>query len=182
MNFLLLASGAAGGSITDVKPGLIFWTLITFFIVAFLLRRMAWTPVLKAVDEREKQIVGAIDSAKRERAEAEKLLAEQKTAIADARREAGEQLRKNQADMEKFREEMMAKSRAEAELLKKEAQKSIEDERAKAVAELRAEAVQLSIRVAEKLLAEKLDDAKHRALAEQFVADLSKSATQPRAA
>jgi F-type H+-transporting ATPase subunit b len=177
MNFLLLASG----SITDVKPGLVIWTLITFGIVAFVLRRMAWGPILKAVDEREKQISGAIDSAKRERAEAEKLLAEQKTGIADARREAADQLRKNQADMDKFREEMMAKSRAEAEILKKDAQRSIEEERIKAVAELRSQAVTLSIQIAEKLLAEKLDDAKHRALAEQFVADLSKAGTQPRA-
>jgi F-type H+-transporting ATPase subunit b len=181
MNFLLLAAGGSGGSITDVKPGLIFWTLITFFIVAFLLKRLAWAPVLKAVDEREKQIAGAIDSAKRERAEAEKMLAEQKTAIADARREAGEQLRKNQADMDKFRDEMMAKSRVEAEALKKDAQRSIEEERIKAVAELRSQAVSLSIQIAEKLLAEKLDDAKHRALAEQFVSDLSKGASQPRA-
>jgi F-type H+-transporting ATPase subunit b len=181
MNFLLLASSGGGGSITDVKPGLIFWTLITFFIVAFLLRRMAWDPVLKAVDERERQITASIESAKRERAEAEKLLAEQKTAIADARREAADQLRKNQADMEKFREETMAQARQAADQLKKDAQKSIEDERAKAVNELRAEAGALALRVAEKLLAEKLDDAKHRALAEQFVADLSKTAAQPRA-
>ena len=181
MNFLLLASGAAGGSITDVKPGLIFWTLITFFIVAFVLRRIAWTPVLKAVDEREKQIAGAIDSAKRERAEAEKLLAEQKTAIADARREAADQLRKNQADMDKFRDDMMAKARVEPDAAKKDAERAIEEAKVKATAELRTEAVALSIRIAEKLLAEKLDDAKHRQLAEQFVADLSKTAAQPRA-
>lgn len=177
MNFLLLASGG----VTDVKPGLIFWTLVTFIIVAFTLRRVAWGPVLKAVDEREKQIAGAIDSAKRERAEAEKLLAEQKTAIAAARQEAADQLRKNQADMEKFREEMMAKARKEAEEQKKDAQRAIEEERIKAVAELRAEAVGLSIRIAEQLLSEKLDDARHRALAEKFVADLGKTAAQPRA-
>ena len=177
MNFLLLAAGG----ITDVKPGLVIWTLITFFIVAFVLRRMAWTPVLKAVDEREKQIAGAIDSAKRERAEAEKLLAEQKTAISDARREAADQLRKNQADMEKFREEMMAKAGKEAEERKKDAERSIEEAKVKAAAELRQEAADLGIRIAEKLLAEKLDDARHRALAEQFVAELSKLAAQPRA-
>jgi F-type H+-transporting ATPase subunit b len=178
MNFLLLAAAEHGGSITDVKPGLIFWTLITFFIVAFLLRRMAWGPVLKAVDEREKQIAGAIDSAKRERAEAEKLLAEQKTAIADARREAAETLRKNQGEMDKFRDDLMSKARADADAHKKDAERAIDEAKNKASAELRQQAADLGIRIAEKLLAEKLDDAKHKALAEQFVADLSK---QPRA-
>lgn len=170
MNLLILASGG----ITDVKPGLIFWTLVTFIIVAFVLRRVAWGPILAAVDEREKQITQSIESAKRERAEAEKLLAEQKTAIADARREAADQLRKNQSDMEKFREEMMARSRKEAEDLKADARKSIEEERNKASAELKAEAAALAIRITEKLLNEKLDDAKHKAMAEQFVADLQK--------
>lgn len=168
MNFLVLAAG-----FTDVKPGLIFWTLITFFIVAFVLRRAAWGPILKAVGEREKAISGSIEAAKRERAEAEKLLGEQKTAIAGARAEAAEMMRKNQADMEKFREDLMGKSRKEADELKADARRSIEEEKNKAVAELKAQAVSLAIQVAEKLIEEKLDDAKHKALAEKFVADLS---------
>lgn len=170
MSFLLLASG-----FTDIRPGLIFWTIITFLLVFFLLRAKAWKPVLSLVEEREKQIHNAIESAKRERAEAEKLLAEQKTAIAEARREAAEHLKKNQAEMEKFREELMAKSRREAEQLKADAKRAIDDERAKAVAELKAEAVGLGIQIAEMLLTEKLDDARHRKLAEQFIEKLPKN-------
>jgi F-type H+-transporting ATPase subunit b len=170
MNFLVLASGGAG--FTDVRPGLIFWTLVTFFIVAFILRRAAWGPILKAVDEREKAISGSIEAAKRERAEAEKLLGEQKSAIAGARAEAADMMRKNQADMEKFREDLMAKSRKEADDLKADARRSIEEEKNKAVADLKAQAVGLAIQIAEKLIDEKLDDAKHKSLAEKFITDL----------
>ena len=46
MNFLVLASN----SFTDVKPGLIIWTWITFIIVLFILRRFAWGPLLSAVE------------------------------------------------------------------------------------------------------------------------------------
>src|SRR5438876_11208469 len=105
MHTLVLASG----SLTDVQPGLVFWTLITFIIVAFVLRRVAWGPLLQAVNDREKQIQSSIDAAKKERAEAEKLLAEQKTAIAAARSEAAEALRKTTSDRERLREERMAK-------------------------------------------------------------------------
>ena len=173
MNCLLLASNA----FTDVKPGLIIWTWITFIIVAIILRKFAWGPLLSAVDSREKNITNAIESAKRERAEAEKLLGEQKTAIAAARQEAADAVRKTQAEMEKFREELMGKARKEAETMKADAQRAITEERAKAVAEIKAEAVKLSIAIAEKLLTEKLDDAKHQALAQQFVADLGKKQT-----
>lgn len=172
MNLIVLAS-----SFTDVKPGLIIWTWITFIIVLFILRKFAWGPLLSAVDSREKSITNAIESAKRERAEAEKLLAEQKTAIAQARQEAADAVRKTQADMERFREELMDKARKEADSLKADAQRAIVEERTKAVAELKAESVKLSIAIAEKLLNERLDDAKHQQLAQQFVQDLGKKQT-----
>ena len=170
MNVLVLAS-----TFTDVKPGLIIWTWITFLIVLVILKKYAWGPLLSAVDSREKNILNAIESAKRERAEAEKLLSEQKEAISQARREAGEQVRKTQVEMEKLREELMAKARKEAEELKAEARRTIEEERVRAIQDVRSEAVALSIQIAEKLLLERLDDAKHQELAKQFVSDLSKA-------
>lgn len=169
MNALVLAS-----SFTDVKPGLIIWTWITFAVVAFILRKFVWQELFKAVENRDKNIANAIESAKRERAEAEKLLGEQKTAIAQARQEAADAVRKTQSDMEKFRDEVMAKARKEAEELKADARKMIDEERVKALNEIKAEAVKLSIQVAEKLLSEKLDDAKHQQLAQQFVSELGK--------
>jgi F-type H+-transporting ATPase subunit b len=167
MNFLLAST------FTDVKPGLIIWTWLTFLVVLVILRKVAWGPLLKSVEDREKNIVNAIESAKRERAEAEKLLAEQKTAIAQARQEAADQVRKTQADMEKFRDEVMGKARKEADDLKVDAKKAIEEERSKAVADIKREAAGLAVQVAEKLLAERLDDTKHQQLAQQFVTDLS---------
>jgi F-type H+-transporting ATPase subunit b len=156
----------------QVRPGLIFWTLITFVLVLVVLRWKAWGPILSLVEEREKQIASAIESAKRERAEAEKLLADQKTAIAEARRDAAEMMRKNQQEVEKYREELMAKSRKEAEEFKAQARREIEDQKAKAIAEVRGLAVDLAIEAAGKLISERMDDAKHRALAEQFVKGL----------
>ena len=167
MNTLLLAA-----SFLEVRPGLIFWTLITFVLVLFVLRWKAWGPILSLVEEREKQISSAIESAKKERQEAEKLLADQKTAIAEARREAAEMMRKNQQDVEKYREELMAKSRKEAEEFKAQARREIEDQKAKAIAEVRSMAVDLAMEVAGKLISERMDDAKQRALAEQFVKGL----------
>jgi F-type H+-transporting ATPase subunit b len=166
---LLLASS----NLTEVRPGLIFWTLVTFVLVAFVLRRRAWGPILQLVEEREREIVNAIESAKRERAEAEKLLSEQKAAIAEARREAGEMMRKNQAEVEKFREELMGRARAEAESAKQEAQRAIQDERAKALVELKSSAANLAVDIAKKLLGQELNDEKHRALAQEFLDQLS---------
>ena len=170
-SFLIVGAGG----FTEVRPGLIFWTLVTFIVVALVLRAKAWKPILALVAERESTIRKAIESAKRERAEAEKLLAEQKAAAVEARREAAEMMRRNQAEVERFREELMARSRQEAEQLRVDAQKVIQEEKARAIAEVRAVAVDLAIDIASKLLSERLDDAKQRALAQEFVEQLPKA-------
>ena len=175
MNALVLAAA----SFMEIRPGLIFWTIVTFIIVAIVLRVTAWKPILELVSEREKQIEASIESAKHERREAEKLVAEQKAAVATARHEAAEMLRKNQQDMERFREELMAKSRKEAEQLKAEAERAINEERAKAIAEVKALTVDLAIDIAAKLLGEQLDGPKQRKLAEQFIEQLPKPSEGP---
>jgi F-type H+-transporting ATPase subunit b len=175
-HLLLIASG-----FTEIRPSLIFWTLVTFALVALVLRWKAWGPILSVVEEREKQITAAVESAKRERAEAEKLLAEQKSAIAEARRESAEMLRKSQADLEKFKEQVMADARKKADEEIASARRQIQDEKMKALAEVKSTAVDLALAAAEKLLGERLDDAKHRTLAEQFIADLPKGTNGTRA-
>ena len=169
----------AASNLVDVRPGLIFWTLVTFFLVALLLRRVAWGPILKVVDEREKSIAASIESAKRERAEAERLLAEQKEAIQKARGEASEMMRKNAEDVEKLRVDLVARARAEAEAQKTEALRDIQNEKVKAVNEVKGLAADLAIQIAEKLLGERLDPAKQKELATQYLAEVSRAAGGP---
>ncbi len=168
---LTLAAGHAQPA--EFGIGLLAMTIVSFLVLFGILSKFAIKPTLAVLKNREGQIKDAIDSAKRERADAEKLLGEQKTAIAQARQEAADQVRKTQHEMEKFRDELMGKARKEAEDLKLEARRTMEEERVKAVGELKAEAVKLSIQIAEKLLNERMDDAKHQQLAQQFVTELA---------
>jgi F-type H+-transporting ATPase subunit b len=169
----------AASSLVDVRPGLIFWTLITFFLVALLLRRVAWGPILKVVDEREKSIAASIESAKRERAEAERLLAEQKDAIQKARAEAADMMRRNAEDVEKLRNELVSKARAEAEAQKTDALREIQNEKAKAVNDVKKVAADLAIQITEKLLNKQLDDKTQKDLANQYLAEVSRTAGGP---
>lgn len=168
MSPILLAA-----NFTEIRPALIFWTLVTFAVVFIVLRWKAWGPILSVVDEREKQIRLAVESAKRERAEADRLLGEQKQAIAAARREAAEMIRKAQADMDRFRDELKAQASREATELKLQASREIEEQTKKAFAEVKAMAANLAVEVAAKLINERLDDGKHRALAEQYIDQLA---------
>ena len=124
----------------DVRPGLIFWT------ARHLPRRcrraaleVAWGPILKLVDEREKQIVSVRSSRRSsERAEAERLLAEQKAAIAEARREAAELAQRSKQEVETFRERADGQepARRPRSSARRRAQQ-IQEEKAKAIAEVK---------------------------------------------
>ena len=62
----LLAAGASG--LIDVVPGLMIWTLIAFAITFFVLRRFAFGPIQKTIDERRDRIRAAVDEADHARA------------------------------------------------------------------------------------------------------------------
>jgi F-type H+-transporting ATPase subunit b len=162
----------AAGGITDINVGLTMWTGITFLILLAVLKRYAWGPIVRTLDERERTIREAIESAKKERAEAEKLLTAQREALASAQREAAELGRKNQQDVEALRQELTARARKEADELLGEARRQITEELARARTELKEQVVDLAIDAAARLVRANLDDKGQRALVEEYLAQL----------
>jgi F-type H+-transporting ATPase subunit b len=161
---------AAG--IMDLNPGLTLWTAITFLLLVLVLSRFAWKPIVKMLDERERTIRDAIEQAKKERAEAERLLAEQKASLAGAQREAAELAKRSQQDIEALRQDLTARARKEADDLVAQARKQIVEEKAKAVAEIKGLAADLAIEAARKLIHASLDEKSQRALVEEYIAQL----------
>jgi len=54
-------------------PGLFIWTILTFLVLMTLLARFAWTPLLKALEDRQQGIRKALDDAQTAKQELEKL-------------------------------------------------------------------------------------------------------------
>ncbi len=154
--------------------GTIFWTLVTFLIMVGILRRVAWKPLLAAIDGREKSIRDAIEQADRDREQAEGLVKEHRDLLAEARRERAEAVEQGKRDAEKVKDEILAKARAQRDQVLKQTEEQVEAGLRKARGELRATAVDLAILAAEKLLARSLDDATQRKLVEEHLADLER--------
>ena len=53
--FLAFSGGGEGpqSMLLDVNPGLIIWVTITFVALLFILKKMAWGPILNSLKERE---------------------------------------------------------------------------------------------------------------------------------
>ncbi len=170
--FVLPAPVLAAGGLTDMNPGLTLWTGITFLVLLLVLSKFAWGPIVKMLNDRERTIRDAIESAKKERAEAERLLAAQKDALARAQREAADLARKNQQEVEALRQELTARARKEADELVAHARQQIAEEISKARTELKAQVADLAIDAAAKLVKANLDDKAQRKLVEEYIAQL----------
>jgi F-type H+-transporting ATPase subunit b len=167
-----LAPVLAAGGITDLNPGLTLWTGITFLVLLVVLSKFAWGPIVKMLEERERTIKDAIEAAKKERTEAERLLAEQKAGLVRAQREAAELARRNQQEVEALRQELTARARKEADELVATARQQITEELSKARAELKAQVADLAIDAAGRLVKANLDDKAQRQLVEEYIAQL----------
>ena len=166
------ASPVLAAGIMDLNPGLTLWTAITFILLIFVLGKYAFGPIVKMLDERESTIRGSIDEAKRERAEAEKLLAAQKDALLQAQREAAEIAKRNAQEMEVYRAQLTSLAKKESETLVANARKQIGEERTKAVAELRAEVANLAVAAAARIVKSSLDEKTQRQLVEDYIKGL----------
>jgi len=171
MNALAVTPVLAAG-IMDLNPGLTLWTAITFLVLILVLSKYAFGPIVKMLDERERTIRDAIDQAKKEREEAERLLASQKESLLKAQREAAEIAKRNQQEMEAFRAQLTQQAKKEADDLVSTARKQIVEEKVKAIGELRAEVADLAIGAASRIVRSSLDEKAQRQLVGEYIKDL----------
>ena len=64
----------AASGLIKVTPGLMIWTIVCFGITFFVLKRYAFAPVQKMLDERRARIRESLAEADHARAEARRLL------------------------------------------------------------------------------------------------------------
>jgi F-type H+-transporting ATPase subunit b len=133
-------------------PGLFIWTIVTFLVLLALLTKFAWKPLLGALDRRHERIRDSLDEARRANEETQKLRQDAAEILRNAHAEAHAIVSSSRTDGERIREEIKQKARADAAAIVVAAERRIELEKARAREEVRAEAVDLSILIASKLL------------------------------
>ncbi len=158
----------------SVSVGTVFWASISFLIVFFLLYKMAWTPILQSLKDREEGISNALNEAERARKEMAKLQAGNEDLLRQARDERDNILKDAKAIADKMRAEALAKTQADADRMLAAARAEIENQKKAAITELKNSVATLSVDIAEKLVREKLTDAeKQKALNQSMAADFS---------
>jgi len=170
----LLASNA----LIKVTPGLMIWTIVAFLATLYILKRAAFGPIQKTIDERRQRIQQSIEDAEAARTEARKLLEEHRALIGQARGQAedilGEARKVADAQRQRVKEETDADRRRRLE----ETRRQIEAETHRALEQIRTEVAELTLIAATKVTRKALDDEDHRRLIDDAIRELDFSALE----
>ncbi len=170
--FIVFAQEEGGGSLIDVVPGLMVWTIVTFLIVLFVLRRLAFARIQGLIDQRRDRIREALDEADKAREEARQLRestaqereearAERDRVLEETRRQAQEQFRRSREEADRDLQRRL-----------EENQRAIEAENRKLREDIRRDVVELTLLASEKVTRKTLSAEDQRRLIEATIDEI----------
>ena len=165
---MLLGSNA----LIQVTPGLMIWTIIAFLITLFVLKRFAFGPIQKVIDERRERIRQALDEADHAREEARHLLEEHRKLIGQAKTEAEEILTEARHVADSQRERVREETEADRQRRLEETRRQIEQATHQALGQIRDEVGKLSLLAAEKITRKSLTDKDQQRLVDEALAEI----------
>ena len=154
--------------------GLIFWTTLTFGILFFMLKKMAWGPILNAVSEREESITNALAEADKARQEMQNIKSDNDKILKEARAERDALLKDAREMKETMISEAKEEAQAQANKMIEQAIAAIANEKAAAITDMKNQMGDLSVSIAEKVVKGELSDKnKQLQLIEQLLNDVT---------
>jgi F-type H+-transporting ATPase subunit b len=168
----------ASNPLIEVRLGLMVWTIVCFGITFLVLRRYAFGPIQRLIDERRQQIRSSIEDAENARNEARQLLEEHRALIGQARGQAEDILAEARRVADSQRQRVKDETEADRQRRLEETRRQIEAETQRALQQIRTEVAELTLVATTKVTGKVLDDADHRRLIEDAVNDLDFSALE----
>jgi F-type H+-transporting ATPase subunit b len=165
---------AEGGGSFLVSPslGLMIWTLLSFGVALLLLRKLAFPQLGEFLDRRRKMIADEIETSEQLKAESEKVLAEYRARLAEAREQAEDIVARARKAGDATQEQAKVEAKEYREQLLETTRKDIEAETRRALDDIRKEVANLTIAATEKVTRKTLDSDDQRRLIEEALAEV----------
>lgn len=138
--------------------GLIIWTLLSFLVVFFILKKYAWPSILGGLRKREQTIADSLAQAEKIKAEMAQMKNENEAILAKAREERSQMLKEARETKDKIINEAKDQAKIAADKIITEAQAAINNQKMAALTEVKNEVGKLVIEVTEKILRRELSN------------------------
>ena len=158
--------------------GLVFWTIVNFFILVVLLAKFAWKPVINALDAREKKIKDDISSAQEARASAEKIKQEMEAQLADLSKQSIQKLKEAQAVAEQEKQKILEGAAHQAQNIIAQAKREIDAQTQKAVETLKAQMADTTLLALQKFIIKQEDENTSRKQIEEVLKEIEQKANK----
>jgi F-type H+-transporting ATPase subunit b len=154
--------------------GLIIWMTLSFGIVLFILKKLAWRPILDALRKREDSIEEALQSAENARGEMTMLKTDNEKLLEESRAEREKMLKEALATANKIKDDAKEEAAKIGNRMVADAKNTIEIEKKAALTDVKNQVASLSILIAEKLLRKKLgEENEQKKLVDDFVKEIN---------
>ena len=159
---------------SHIYIGNTIWYLIVFAILLILVKHYAWGPVSEMMEKRRQKVISDLDSAADSRKKAEVLANEREAALKNSKQEATQILSDAKANAQKTSNQIVAEANDNAASIHEKAKADAAQAKADALAEARTEVADISVTIAEKVIAKNLSAADQKDLVDQFIKGLNK--------
>lgn len=143
--------------------------LINFAVIVFVLKKWAYGPLVRMMDERSATIAEGIANAKRAEESVRRTEEDRAAIVLEAKKEGKQVMDAARAAGDERKQAMVTEAKEEVEKIVRDAKTAIARERETMVAEVRAHVADLVVTAAERILTEKLDEKKDKKLIEEIV-------------
>lgn len=148
---------------------------VGFLITVWILKRFAWGPLLALLEERRNKIADEFKSIEEEKVKTAQLTGDYEAKLKEIDAERRVKLVEAVNEGKKIAEEIKSAARSEAKEINAKAKADLVRDVAKAKVQLKNDMVAMTVTAAERIINEKLDDAKHRELIGSFIDNVEKA-------
>src|SRR4051812_23616008 len=174
-SLVVLAAETEHNPIKPIWQEIVLGT-IAFAILCWVLMKFVFPQMEKTFAARVDAIEGGIQRAEAAQAEANQLLEQYRTQLAEARTEAARIRDEARADAEDIRQDILGKAREESDRIIAAGSEQLAAQRESILRQLRTEVGTLAVDLAGKIIGESLvDEARSRGTVERFIAELDQA-------
>jgi F-type H+-transporting ATPase subunit b len=147
--------------------------ILDFVIMAFVLWRFLFKPVVRILDERSARVTGALDDAEQKQRSAEAMRSEYEQKLAEAEEQVVAMQQQAQEELARARRQVLDETRQELTAMRTNADNEIREARQQAILQHRQALGQLITDLSARMIREATSDGFQQGALEQFVKQLA---------
>lgn len=162
-------------ALLGVNPLTVIFTLANFLLLFFVLKKFLFKPVMKIIDERQKEIDKLYADADAAKDDALALQSEYRQKLSAAQQTGDRIVKDAVARGQRREEEILRSANAEADALREKAAADIAREKKKAVNEAKDELSDMALAIAGKVVERELNGDDQRRIVDRFIDELGET-------